>query len=460
VATPAPSARFEIGFDHDALIAEPTWTQMDDIVRVASYTIDRGRAYELDRVDAGRATVTINDTDGVLDPTNTGGDYYGKLQPLKQARLAIWNPVASEWQCRFRGFIDAFEYDFDPSQRVNRVTISLVDLFEVIAAVEMFPGAFGNTPTPPVSGRDVFFEDTVDGDRHGMQDRIIDILDGTGTLGGIGLDSEFYRVFSGNVSLHEATYSAGESAMTAIQDAIEAEFPGGVGNAYCDRKGIFAVHGRYARFDPITTSAATGWDFHDWKAGDGAEVSSSPTDTAHIRAFSMSRDLAKIINFAMASPKNVQEDPNLFGNLVRDDTSIGHYGIRSWSTQDLLTKEGVIDGLLGEGADWQETKRFATYYVENYATPQTRVSSCVFRSMDPNQTGAAANWDFLARCDINDRVAVTIGSPGGGGIDDSVKYFIEGVHEEVVPLNGLYDNITTTLDLSPDSYFELNPFHT
>ena len=58
--------------------------------------------------------------------------------------------------------------------------------------------------------------------------------------------------------------------MTAIQDAVDAEFPG-VGNVYGDRLGRLAIHGRYARFDPLGTEAMTaGWDFHDWKAGDGA----------------------------------------------------------------------------------------------------------------------------------------------------------------------------------------------
>ena len=60
--------------------------------------------------------------------------------------------------------------------------------------------------------------------------------------------------------------------MTAIQDAVDAEFPA-VGNVYGDRLGRLCVHGRYARFDPVATAAATaGWDFHDWKAGDGAAV--------------------------------------------------------------------------------------------------------------------------------------------------------------------------------------------
>ncbi len=446
---------------------------MDDVVRIANYTIDRGRNFELDRVDTGRATITINDLDGTLDPTNTGGSFYSLIEPLKQARLAVWNPVLEDWYTRYRGFVESWEYEFDPTQRFNRVTIQLVDLFEIVSAIQMFPGYFGH-PCPPVHAGNVFFEDTLaattggrtDPAVHGMQLRIEAILSGTGSptpLGDCGIPSAFYDVFSGNVSLHETTYSPGESAMTAIQDAVDAEFPG-VGSVYCDRLGILAVHGRYARFDPVGTSAATGWDFQDWKAGDGAAVASSPTDTAHIRTFSMSRDLSKVINHALAYPVNALPpatfDTNVAANVKENATSKGLYGIRAWSAENLIVKEGVTDGLIGTGGDWDETRRYADYYNRNYHTPANRVQTISFRSSDlVNMVGTAANWDFLCRADLSDRVALTIGSPGGGGLVGH-KYYVEGIHEEHRPLDGNMDDITVSLDLSPDDYFADSPFAT
>ena len=430
---------------------------MDDLIRVAEFSIDRGRAYELDKVDTGRATISIHDTEGLLDPTNPGSPYTGEIQPLLQARLALWDPMQEDWFTRFRGFVESYEYEFDPSQLVNRVTISLVDLFEIVQAIQMFPGVFGDSVSD--SG-DVFFEDTLEGDLHGMQDRVTDILTNA-PLGNCGIPAGFYVVFSGNVSLHEATYSAGESAMTAIQDAVEAEFPA-VGNVACDRLGRLTVHGRYARFDPVGTAAATvGWDFRDWKAGDGAAVAASPTDTAHIRSFSISRDLGKIINFATASPKTnltgAAYDTAIQGQLVQDADSKRDYGIRGWSAENLLTKEGVTDGDLGDGGDWLQTKRFASYYKNNFKTPQNRVTRIGFRSSSLDMTGSAANWEFLTACDLNDRIALTISSPGGGGFEDE-QYFIEGIHEEVRPLSGEMDDVTLTLDLSPFDYFLDNPF--
>ncbi len=443
-------------------------------MRIADYTIDRGRSFELDKVDTGRAVINLHDQEGNFDPTNVFGPWGDadesalRLQPLKQARLAVWDPVREDWFTRFRGFIESYVNEYDPSQRVNRVTITLVDLFEIVSAVLMFPGNFGD---PPPSNDVVFMESTPDGDVHGMQIRVKDILgepSGSGgdsdfSLGSVGLNAAFYQVFSGNVSLHEGVYSPGQSAMDAIMESVDAEFPG-VGNVYCDRFGVLCVHGRFARFDPVGTAAATGgvWDFHDWKAGDGAAVNSSPTDTAHLRTFSMSRDLSKVINVASASPKSEDTVADFTTQVVVEtpvQLSKAAYGIRAWSTDGLLTKEGVTDGLTGAGADWQECKLFAQYYVDNYKVPRNRIEQITFRSMDVNTAGAAANWELLTECDLNDRVAITITGPGGGGFTDHM-FFIEGIHEEHKPLNDSMDDITLTLDLSPADYFQDSPFAT
>ena len=441
------------------------------MLRIAEYSIDRGRSFELDRVDTGRATILIHDTEGLLDPTNPGSPFWNeseghtRVQPLKQARLALWNPVLEDWYTRFRGFVESYEYEYDPSQLVNRVTISLVDIFEIVSVVQMFPGYFGfPAPTAELGTQIVFFEDTPDGDEHGMQYRVNAVLR-EAPLGNCGIPETWSVVFSGNVSLHETSYSPGESAMAAIQDAVDAEFPS-VSNVYGDRLGRLVVHGRYARFDPVTTAAETpGWDFHDWKAGDGEAVAATP-DMAQIRSFSVSRDLGKVINHAMASPLTNLPDPDFEGQVVENLTSKGHYGLRTWSSQDLIVKEGVTDGLVGElGAAnlsaWKETKRYADYYVRNYHAPANRVSNIGFRSMGKGATAwsqaASDTWALMSEIDINDRVAITLGSPGGGGFDGK-QFFVEGVHETYRPAGPELDDVTLSLDLSPADYFLDSPF--
>jgi hypothetical protein len=431
-----------------ALAPDPTWTALDTIspTLVAEYTIERGRQFELDRCDTGRATVTINDRTGTLAGV--------QIEPLNQVALARRNPITGAWETRFRGFVEELDYTFHPSQRVNQLQLSLVDIFEIVSTLEMHPGQFGDPP-PTESVGQVFFEDNANTDHTGMQIRVNQVL------GNAGIPVQFYVCFSGNIAIQETVYSPGESAMTAIHEAADAEFPA-VSNVYGDRYGRLAVHGRYARFDPEGTAATTTpdkWDFHSWKAGDGAAVTASPADTAHIREFSKNRGLAKLINRALASPRGIK-DEKVNGQFVQNAGSIASYGIRPWTAQELLTKWGATDALNANA----ETRKFADYYVTNYAAPTDRPSAIGFRSMHPSAVGAAANWDLLCRCDISDRVTVTARGAGGAGMV-AVPFFIEGIHEESRPLQPVspgvpygLDDVTMTLDLSPGGFYSANPF--
>jgi hypothetical protein len=446
----APAGRFNVAFDDDTLVWDVTWTALDQEYPnlVTSYTIDRGRQYELDRTDTGRAVVELADIDGILDPTNPDGPYYGKLEPLRQACIARHNPVTDTWHTRFRGFVEDFDYSFDPSQQVNRLTVSLVDIFEILAAVEMVPDAFGADPAivaPDSTGQIVFVNQD-------YQPRIEAVLTDAH------IPEEFFVVFTGNVELATSVYSAGESPMTVVAEACDGEFPG-VSNCYVDRLGRLAAHGRRAKFDPVTTAEGADWDFHQWKAGDGAAVTASPTDTAQIRRFAFNRGLSKVINSAQATPmwtlneagsqQVLMPDTAAAGQASKDDASLGKYGYRSWSALNLNT----LRGLAPETTALEETKKFADYYVANYAAPRDRVTDIAFRSMRPDDSRAAANWELLSLVDVSDLVQVTVASPGGGGFD-AAEFFVEGVHEQVGPLVPGYDDVTLSLDLSPRAYFD------
>lgn len=399
---------------------------------IASYQIERGRQFETDRTDGGRATVQINDVDGLLDPTHGAGPYAGELNPLVQITLGRWNPVAAEWQTRFRGFIADYDYSFDPSQQVNRLTLSCIDIFAILQAVEMLPGFFGDTP-PAGSEGQVFFDNAnVDG-------RINQVH------GNAGIPSAFYVTFTGNVGLYESTYSPGESAMTAIQEAVDAEFPG-VSNLYPDRFGRAAFHGRLAKFDPATIAAGAGdaaWDWHHWHCGDGAAVAAAPSTVAHLREFAFNRGLGQVINSALATPQGIL-DADVAGQIAQDATSIAKYGIRSWSAQNLLTKTGLFDS----STDLVETKRFAQWRVDNYAVPRNRVTRLTLRTIRPGTPGAAITWRMLCEADISDQLDITVTSPGGGGFG-AEPFYIEGIQEESTPLNADYDNHTVSFDVSP-----------
>jgi hypothetical protein len=444
-----PAGRFLIALGEDTLNWDATFTRIDSHPNlVTSWTIDRGRQLEFDRTDTGRATVEIADQDGILDPTNASGPYYGQIEPLLQAAIQLRNPIDGLWYTRFRGWVEELNYVFDPSQKVNRLTVSLVDIFEILAAIEMMPGTFGVAP-PAESADQVFFEDNT------VQDRIKQILGNA--LGAA--RSDYWYVFSGNVRLWETVYSPGESVLTAIQEAADAEFPGAPSNVYTDRFGRLVFHGRLAKFDPAGTAASTGggWVFRDWKAGDHAAVNADPAGTARLNRFGFNRGLSHIINQGFATPTRAFTGTPLtaaenLGQIYRDDTSIGQRGLRSWTAENLLTKEGLTPDGAHNSTDLVETKRFAQWYVDNYKEPRNRTTDVAFRSARPGSSGATITWGLLTQIDIGDILEITIGSPGGGGFNHE-QFFVEGIHEQVQPLNPSYDDVTVTVDLSPQAYY-------
>lgn len=423
------------------------------MTRVASYSIDRGRATILETTGGGTATVRINDVDGTLAPNNASGPYFGKLDPLIQAAIARWSPITEDWNTRFRGFVADFDYVYDPSQKVNQLTLTLIDIFEILNAIQMQPGVFGDSP-PPASTGQVFFDDApISGLSGGRFDQV---------MTNAGIDPAFYVAFSGNTLLWETVYSPGETALTPLQEMTDAEFKN-VANLYPDRFGRIVFHGRYAEFDPAGVIAGlsdpTVWDFHEWNAGDGAAVAASPSDTAHIREFAFNRGLDRIINSALATPLFIA-DADIPGQLVTDAASIAKYGIRSWQAQNLLTEEDLVDSADALVA----TKRVARSMVDNFKAPKNRVTHIAFRPMRPTSLGAAANWLLLCKADISDTMTVTVASPGGGGFE-AVAHSIQGVHEQVdgrlrdgvaVGDEG-YDNVTMSFDLE-ERVFDASAF--
>jgi hypothetical protein len=410
---------------------------------VASWNVDRGRSYELDKTATGTATVLINDVEGLYDPTNASSPYFGQIRPLKQMALALQNPITLAWRTVFRGFIEEYAYQLDPSQTVMRLEIKLVDALDILAAAQMMPKAGGGGLA--LWGDGLLASDPgvvhFDADPTGPDDRINQILDQAGW------PSDMREIFSGNVKLKETNYSPNTEALAAIQDAADAEFPG-VSNVYVSKTGVVTFHGRLARFNP--TEPTYGIDL--WKCGDGAAVVASPSDTAQIRDLQFGIDKNKIVNVASATPMGILE-ADIAGQNVEDAASKDEFGPRAWSAENLLTDGGLSSGT----TDLEETKLFAEYYVQNMAEPATRVSTVTFRSVPPDMVGAAALWNLICNVEIGDQLEITTTHPGGGGFNADT-YFIEGIHYDVQPLNPSYHDVTLTLDLSPAAYWSTNPF--
>ncbi|WP_344462740.1 hypothetical protein [Kitasatospora kazusensis] len=75
----------------------PFWTDLTARLRDTWTATQAGRQYELDAVQSGTATFTLDTTDGALDPTNPAGPYFGMIRPFRRARLAATWPPSRNW---------------------------------------------------------------------------------------------------------------------------------------------------------------------------------------------------------------------------------------------------------------------------------------------------------------------------------------------------------------------------
>lgn len=448
-----------VAFEDDAFADVGTWTRLDSGTEsgVVSWSIDRGRSYELEQTGPGTASISIIDSTGTYDPTNPSGPYYGLLDPMRQVAIALQNPNDSSWTTLFRGYVYGWNYDYDVSGNFCRVTIDCVDAFELLAILEMTPGTgvasdggyYGDAP-PTGSEGDIYFDgfgnpDDTTGwggstDHVGPDDRINQALDDAGW------SATLRNIFSGNVALQDNVYARRDSLLTVIFDAADAEFPG-VANCYMGKDGKFRFRGRFARFNPDNPT----YGITTWLVGDYNQCVAD-SSYAPISGLSFARDAGNIINAALALPQGVT-DADVPGSLVTDTASIAKYGWRSRTFDNLLVYKGE-EASRNSAVD--ETLLYATYYVDNYANPQTRINKLVFRTQNPSgNLNGPAWWDLVCGVEIGDVITVKTTHTGGGGFDN-VDYFVEGIHYEAVPL-GTYPDITMTLDVSPKAYYDTPP---
>lgn len=416
----------------------PTWTRLDNAgggLRVSEITIRRGRSDEFERHDTGTCSVSFNDRNGEVDPTNVNW----VSRPLA---VAVRNPVTDTWHPRFRGTIDEPSYDLEASMFIGNAQIVASDALESFTNAEMAPGLFGDDLDAQSAGYVQFAPTGGDG----PQQRIEQVL------GNYGWATELTAAFTGNVSLLKGVYSPGESVMAVISEACDAELPNVGGQFYIDKYGVASFHGRRSRIDPSGVSAtATHWDFNTWQAGAAASISGR----AQIRPpFSCRRNRRMIRNIALCYPFGF-DVADRADQVVQDTASKAIHGPRTWSAENIKVAAGTTTGLTGP----EECLTYAQFIVDNYAAPAVRIDQITIKSVRPDDSRATETWAMLTGVDLNDMVNVSIGHPGGGGF--AADFFVEGITETIRPLvkdmDTGYPYIEMTLDLSPAAYWENEP---
>lgn len=433
---PAPPGRVLIALNDGPLVWNPTWTPFDDLssCRCSGFDISRGRQSELDTTDTGTARVYWRDRNQTTNDVDLVG---------RQIMLQVWNPVTRDWVPQFRGVIDEPTFDVNPAGVMSEVQFNCVDLFDFLGGVEMELEDFGDPPPDQAAGS-VFYDDE-------PVDQRLEAL-----LNDAGLSPDWYILFSGNVEVWDTFYDPGDSILAACRDAADAEFPG-IANIYVDKRGRFVFHGRFARFDPEGTKASASprpWDFTRWQAATREDVTGS---AAQIRTFSYGYPRSRIINSYIAWPRydiNGKQFPEEEKKNQRrsDLTSIARHGRRGRSAQDLIIKR--LKPAVGTSTGAEQCQFFADFYVNNYKDPRTNVQTVTFKSLDPGDSRAAANWAAMLGIDISDGMQLTIDEAGIAAQD----FFVEGVSMEVRPANPEYDAVTVTPNLTPAAYYTDNPF--
>lgn len=459
-----PEGIFSIAFDAAPMTVDPTWTRIDTLegCRVREWSSDRGRPTEFDKIETGTAVVRIVDREGLFDPTNSSSAYYGKVLPGKQAAICLQNPISDAWFTQFRGFIESWNYTLDQTRQFFELELQLVDGFAILERAELQVGVDGTLP--PFSEFDEEQRTALNelgagnvlyGETTGtLSDRI------TGILGDVNWPTGLQDVFSGNVQIGPKAYGVGTTALDALWDCCDAEFPGGVALMYMSKEGVFRFRGRQARFRPDV--AEYGIQRRDVGTPPHTELDNTIVPLSELE-FSSGQD--NIFNVVTALPqwvgtgatiRQLNPDPpandNVAGQTDSDTASIAAYGRRSISFDQLGTVIGIHTG----NNSMEETRVFVDYYLTNYAEFAPRPTRMVFKSRRPGALNGTALWLHLCKCELTDLLTLKTEHPGDGFFDQA--FYVEGIHITCRPAHPDYPHIEMALDVSPQANFTVDPF--
>lgn len=181
-------------------------TEFATVTNVQAISIRRGRNRELDNYDAGTATVQFLDTAGTWNPTNTSS-YGTKIQPFNQVQITtVFSGTTYQL---FTGYVQSWDYEWQPGTGVSRVTIQATDAFRLFSLANV------TTVTGATAGEDT-------------GSRVTDILNT------ISWPSSYRTIATGSVTV-QADPGSTRTALAAIQNLEDTElgafFVAGNGNA-------------------------------------------------------------------------------------------------------------------------------------------------------------------------------------------------------------------------------------
>lgn len=144
------TVKVELGFTADGsggpflTLDDPVLGKLDDpnvvlgggevFADVSSYfqslTLQRGKSRELDRYQAGQATVTFDNRTRAFDPTYTASPIFGQIVPRRKVRISVDNII------QYVGTIDDWNIDYEPGTN-SRATLQAFDVFSYFVGAEV-----------------------------------------------------------------------------------------------------------------------------------------------------------------------------------------------------------------------------------------------------------------------------------------------------------------------------------
>lgn len=126
-----PTITVECSFGTDPLDT-PSYLDISDYVRAIETRI--GRNHELNRIEAGVATITLDNADRRFDPAYTSSPYYPDVLPMKRVRVRA-NYSGTDYNM-FVGFVEAWTPQL-PGGLISELDVPLVDAFRYFAGKKL-----------------------------------------------------------------------------------------------------------------------------------------------------------------------------------------------------------------------------------------------------------------------------------------------------------------------------------
>lgn len=95
-----------------------------------SFSLQRGKSRELDRYEAGQASVTFDNRARTFDPTFEASPYYGQIVPKRLVRISVDNEI------QFEGSVEDWNLDYEPGTN-SRATLQAFDSFSYFVSAEV-----------------------------------------------------------------------------------------------------------------------------------------------------------------------------------------------------------------------------------------------------------------------------------------------------------------------------------